>query len=130
MARRDHRAGLSTTTISVKLTSAELEALDDERKYSEGLFNSERTGKPHRFFHEGRGDALRRLISEAHERRVELVKRTDPRQMTLNEAIAAAPAEVVSAETGKTGRRRAPSRRPVRSAGKPARRAPKARIRR
>lgn len=117
MARRDHRVGLATTTISVKLTAPELEALDGERKYSEGLFNSERTGRPVRFFHEGRGEALRRLISEAYERRVDLVKRSDPRQVTLTEAIEAEaarppagktePAAKGQASTGKTGRRRA-----------------------
>jgi hypothetical protein len=136
MARRDHRVGLATTTISVKLTAPELEALDDERKHSEGLFNSSRTGRPYRSFHEGRGDALRRLINEAHERRVEEVKRRDPRQVTLTEAIEAASAETsktasspaTAAPAGKT--RSAGSRRSVRPAGETARAGSKARIRR
>lgn len=83
MARRDHRVGLRTTTISVKLTGPELEGLDGERKKREGLFED--------FFAESRGDALRRLISEAAERRTDEKKRRDPRQVTLSEAIAAAP---------------------------------------
>lgn len=139
MARRDHRVGLATTTISVKLTAPELEALDAERKHSEGLFDSSRTGRPYVLFHEGRGDAIRRLISEAAERRTDEVKRRDPRQVTLTEAIAAAP-DLPSMEEAlaatpvprKTNRRHPGSRRPVRPTGKragPSRGGRQARIR-
>lgn len=120
MSRRDHRVGLSTTTISVKLTAAELEALDDERKHDEGLFDSARTGRPIRFYREGRGDALRRLISEAHERRVDEVRRRDPRQVTLTEAIAAASTSsspAAAAPAGKTRRRPRRARGSVKPAG-------------
>lgn len=109
LSRRD-RVGLETTTISVKLTAAELEALDGERKKHEGLFWSH--------FAESRGDALRRLISEAGDRRTEEKKRTDPRQVTLNEAIAAAADKTEQLESARElprKTRRRPRRRKTRA---------------
>lgn len=114
---RGHRKGLSTTTISVKLTAAELEGLDGERKKHEQRNLWHRPND----FAESRGDAMRRLISEAAERRVEEKRRVDPRQVTLSEAIAAAPVLPRAAAASKTGQRprlgktRPSTRRPARS---------------
>lgn len=126
MARRDHRVGLSTTTISVKLTAPELEALDRARAHERSVFGDYVT------YHELRSDALRRLIGEAEERRLDVLKQTDERQVTLDEAIArkTEPAEAGSPPAGKTRQRSGRSRRSVRPAGKTARSGRKARIRR
>jgi len=127
--RRRDRVGLSTTTISVKLTAPELEALDGERAHHESLFDQ------YRWYSESRGDVLRRLISEAAERRVEVQRRNDPRQVTLNEAIAAStPSKTEQLDSAselprKTKPRRAGLRH-VRKTGAAARGGRKARIRR
>lgn len=76
MSRRSFRRGLDTTTISVKLTTDELIALDGERTRYESAYYSG--------WSESRGDALRRLITAAAERRAAAAPPApDPRQEVL-----------------------------------------------